>query len=137
LTTSRVKAYLALGGMFLLGAVSSAAAYHAFARRDDAAFFSGDHSKFEARRLKAMARELDLDDAQITKVGEIFKKHADERRRLLRQEIETCGGPMNAHRERVDGEIRGVLSPEQRVRFEALHAERRRRLFGESASAPK
>ena len=137
MTTSRIKAYLALGGMFVLGAVSSAAAYHAFLRRDDAEFFSGDRSKFEARRLEAMGRELDLDDAQLAKIGEIFGRHADERRRLLRQEIETCGGPMNAHRERVDAEIHGVLRPEQRARFEVLRAERRRRLFGEPASAPK
>jgi Spy/CpxP family protein refolding chaperone len=136
-TTSRIKAYLALVGMFVLGAVSSAAAYHAVTRRDDAEFFSGDRSKFEARRLEAMGRELELDDDQLAKIREIFEKHGDERRRLLRQEIETCGGPMNAHRERVDAEIRGVLGPEQRARFEALRAERRRRLLGEPASASK
>jgi Spy/CpxP family protein refolding chaperone len=136
-TTSRIKAYAALGGMFVLGAVSSAAAYYALERRDDAEFFSGDRAKFETRRLEAMGRELGLDHTQLAKVGEIFAKHADERRRLLRQEIETCGGPMNAHRERVDAEIRGVLTPDQRVRFEALRVERRRRLFGEPASAPK
>jgi Spy/CpxP family protein refolding chaperone len=136
-TTSRMKAYLALGGMFLFGAVTSAGVYHAYERRHDAEFFSGDPAKFEARRLDAMGRELNLDDTQLVKIGEIFKRHADERKRLLRQEIETCGGPMNAHRERVDAEIRGVLTPDQRQRFETLRAERRRRLFGEPASTRK
>lgn len=137
MTTSRIKAYLALGGMFALGAVTSAGVLHAVTRRDDAQFFSGDRSKFEARLLEAMRRELDLSDAQHAKVREIFDKHADERKRLFRQELETCGGPMNEHRERVDAEISKVLTQEQRVRFEALRAERRRRLFGEPASAPK
>jgi Spy/CpxP family protein refolding chaperone len=132
-----MKAYLALGGMFLLGAITSAGVLHAVARRDDAEFFSGDRSKFEARLLQAMRRELDLSDDQLATVRGIFEKHADERKRLFRQEIETCGGPMAAHRERVDAEISSVLSAEQRVRFEALRAERRRRLFGEPASPRK
>lgn len=133
MTTSRIKAYLALGGMFLLGAVTSAGVHHALVRRDDAEFFSGDRSRFEARLLETMRRELDLSGAQAATVRGIFEKHAGERKRLFRQEIETCGGPMNAHRERVDAEIRNALSPEQRVRFDTLRAERRRRLFGEPA----
>ena len=136
MTTSRSKAYLALGGMFLLGAVTAAGVLHAVARRDDAKFFSGDRSKFEARLVEAMGRELDLSDVQLASIRSIFEKHADERKRLFRQELETCGGPMNAHRERVDAEIKKVLSPEQGVRFDALRAERRRRLFGEPTSAP-
>jgi len=130
-STSRFKAYAALGGMFVLGAVCSAAAYHAVARRDYAQFFSGDRSTFEARRVEVMGRELELSQAQVNQVREIFQKHADERKRLLRQELETCGGPLNAHRERTDAEIRAVLTPSQRARFETLRAERKRRLFGQ------
>jgi Spy/CpxP family protein refolding chaperone len=135
--SSRLKAYAALGAMFVLGAVCSAAAYHALARRDDSQFFSGDRSTFEARRVEAMGRELDLNRAQLDQVREIFQKHSEERRRLLRQEMETCGGPMNAHRERIDAEIRAVLTPPQRARFETLRAERKRRLFGDPDPGPR
>jgi len=137
LNASRVKAYAALAGMFVLGAVCSAAAYHAVARRDDARFFSGDPASFEARLVSALGRELDLTDEQLDRVREIFQKHASERKRLFRQEVETCGGPMNQHRERVDAEIRAVLTPPQRDRFETLRAERRRRLFGDHGPAPR
>jgi Spy/CpxP family protein refolding chaperone len=137
LTTSRVKAYGALAGMFVLGAVCSAAAYHAVARRSDAAFFSADRATFEARRVEAMRRELDLDGEQAEKVRGIFQKHAEEHRRLFRQEVETCGGPMTEHRERVDAEIRAVLTPAQRARFEKLREERRRRLFGDPDPRPR
>lgn len=137
MTTSRLKAYGALAGMFVLGAISSAAVYHAVVRHEDARFFSGDRSTFEARLVSTMGRELELDDAQLARLRDIFEKHADERRRLVRQEHETCGGPMNQHRERIDGEIRALLNPEQRARFETLRAERRRRLFGDPEPSPR
>lgn len=136
MTTSRLKAYGALAGMFVLGAVSSAAAYHAIVVREHAEFFSADSKTFEARLVEAMRRELDLDDAQRERVREIFQRHSDERRRLFRQERDTCGGPMNAHRERVDAEIRAVLTPGQRARFETLREERRRKLFGDPDPRP-
>jgi Spy/CpxP family protein refolding chaperone len=123
--------------MFVLGAVCSAGAYHTLARRGDAEFFSADPSKFEARRVEAMGRELGLDDEQRKKLLGIFQRHADEHKRLLRQEIETCGGPMTRHRERVDAEIRAILDPEQRARFETLRTERRRRLFGTPDPSPR
>jgi Spy/CpxP family protein refolding chaperone len=136
-TTSRLKAYGALAGMFVLGAVSSAAAYHAFARRQYAELFSGDRSTFEARLVEALGRDLELRDAQLAQVRGIFQKHAAERRRLFRQEVETCGGPMTQHRERVDAEIRALLDPAQRARFETLRAERRRKLFGDPEPSPR
>jgi Spy/CpxP family protein refolding chaperone len=131
-----LKAFAALGGMFVLGAVSSAGVYHAMARHRDAEFFSGDRNTFEARLVDAMSRELDLSGDQTTKIRGIFQSHADERKRLLRQEMETCGGAMNAHRERIDAEIRAVLTPPQRERFEAMRLERRRRLFGDPPPIP-
>ena len=67
MTTNRIKAYGALAGMFVLGAVCSAGAYHAVARRGEAAMFSGDRS-FEERRVEAMSRELELSDEQRGKL---------------------------------------------------------------------
>jgi Spy/CpxP family protein refolding chaperone len=135
--TSRLKAYAALGGMFVLGAICSAAVSQALARRESSVFFSGDRSTFEARLVEAMGRELDLSDAQVEKVRGIFQAHAEERKRLMKQEMETCGGPMNAHRERIDAEIRAILTPPQRARFETLRTERRRRLFGDPDPSPR
>jgi Spy/CpxP family protein refolding chaperone len=133
---TRLKAYAALAGMFVLGGLCSAAAYHAFARRDADEFFSADPKTFESRRVEALERELELDDGQRLRIHEIFQRHAVERKRLLGQAMETCGGPMEAHRARVDAEIRAVLTPSQQSRYETLRAERRRRLFGDAHPQP-
>lgn len=139
MSSTRSKAFAALGGMFVLGAVSSAAVYHAVAGHADAELFSGNHDTFETRLVESMSHELDLSSDQAEKIRRIFQSHADERKHLMREQMETCGGPMNAQRERIDAEIRAVLTPPQRERFEAVRAERHRRLFGDvpapSASA--
>jgi len=126
----RVKAYALLMGTFVLGAICAGAGYHAYARERNAELFSGDREAFEARRVQALSRELELDSEQAERLREIFKKHAPERQRLMREAMESCGAAMNAHRERVDQEVRGLLDPDQTRRFEALRAERKRQLFG-------
>jgi hypothetical protein len=130
---NRVKAYLSLLGMFLLGAIAAGAGYHAYAERKTAELFSGDREAFEARRVQALGRELELDSAQIERVREIFKRHAPERKRLMREAMESCGKPVDAHRERVDGEIAALLDPAQKLRFDAFRAERKQQLFGGAA----
>jgi hypothetical protein len=129
-SSTRAKAYAALAGSFLLGALAAGGGYHAVAERRMDAAFGGDRDAFEVRRVKAMSRELDLRAEQETRILEIFRRNAPERGRLLREQVATCGAPMEAHRERIDGEIRSVLYPDQRPKFEALRAEHRRRLFG-------
>jgi len=136
-SASRLKAYAALAGAFVLGAVCSAAAYHALAQREYAAFFSGDRDAFESRRVKALARELDLSADQEARIRDVFRQHADERKRLMRQTFETCGAAMNEHRERVDATIRDVLRPDQRPRFDELRAEHKRRLLGAPEARPE
>jgi hypothetical protein len=134
-TSTRVKAYGALAGSFLLGALAAGAGYHAYAERRLDEAFGPDKEAFEVRRSRAMGRELDLRADQEAKVLEIFKKHAPERQRILREQMATCGGPMEAHRARIDGEIRAVLDPDQRPRFEAMRAEHRHRFLGAAPSA--
>jgi len=70
---------------------------------------------------------------QTSRIQEIFRRHRDERKRLMREVNETCGAPLNAHRDQVDAEIRALLTPEQATRFDALRAERRRRMLGAPA----
>jgi Spy/CpxP family protein refolding chaperone len=129
-SSARAKAYSALAGSFLLGALAAGAGYHVHAERrlDDA--FGRDREAFEVRRVKAMRRELDLRPDQESRVLEIFRKHLPERQRLLREQMAACGAPMDAHRERIDGEIRAVLDPQQRATFDTLRVERRRERLG-------
>jgi hypothetical protein len=84
-----------------------------------------------------MGRELDLRADQEERVLDIFRKHAPERRRILREQVAACGAPMQAHRERVDAEIRTVLDGEQRGKFETMRAEHRRRFLGTPEPRPK
>jgi hypothetical protein len=129
-TSNRIKAYGALAGSFLLGALAAGAGYHAYAERrmDDA--FGRDKDAFERRLVKAMSRELDLRPDQEARVTGIVRKHAPERQRILREQIATCGAPMEAHRELVDRELRAVLEGEQVSKFETLRAEKRRHFLG-------
>jgi hypothetical protein len=129
-SSTRAKAYAALAGSFLLGALAAGAGYHAVAeRRMDEAFGAG-REAFEVRRVRAMRRELDLSAEQEARILEIFRRSTPERQRILREQVATCGGPMEAHRERMDGEIRAVLDAAQRGKYEALRAEKRRQFLG-------
>jgi Spy/CpxP family protein refolding chaperone len=136
-SSTRAKAYAALAGSFLLGALAAGTGYHAYAERrlDDA--FGHDKDAFEVRRVKVMGRELGLRENQETRVLDILRKHAPERRRILREQMVACGAPMEAHRERIHGEIQSVLDPEQREKFEALRVEKRREFLGEPEPSAK
>jgi hypothetical protein len=129
-TSTRAKAYAALAGSFLLGALAAGAGYHAVAERRMEEAFGRDKEAFETRRVKAMSREPELRPEQEAQVLEIFQKHAPERQRILREQLSTCGGPREAHRERIDGELRAVLDAPQRGKFETLRAEKRRQFLG-------
>ena len=139
MSATRLKAYGALAAAFVLGAVCSAAGYHAVVQRDYARLLAGDRDAFEARRVEAMTRELDLSDAQSAGVAAIFRRNKDERQRLMQAAMSQCGAPMAAHRARIDAEIRALLRPEQLPAFEAMRAEQARRMLGAPAvpaSAP-
>jgi hypothetical protein len=131
----RVKAYLALAAAFVLGGICSAAGYHVLVQRDYARLFGGDREAFEARRIEAMTRELDLSREQNVGIKQIFRRHAVERQRLMQAAMSQCGAPMAKHRERIDAEVRALLRPEQRPRFEAMRAEQARRMLGLPAAS--
>jgi Spy/CpxP family protein refolding chaperone len=134
-TSNRLKAYGALAGSFLLGALAAGAGYHAYTERRLDAAFGHDREAFETRRVRAMGRELDLSEEQETRLLELFRKHAPERQRILREQMETCGAPMEAHRERIDAEINAILDAEQQKKFLMMRAEHRRRFLGAEPSA--
>jgi Spy/CpxP family protein refolding chaperone len=126
---SRWKSYAALVAVFVLGTIVGAGASHAHAQRRYARLL-GDRPEFlETRRLGALSRHLDLDDAQRERMRAIIERHADERRQLTRDVFERCGAPLRAQQAATDVEIRAVLRPAQQPRFDAIAKERRDRFF--------
>jgi Spy/CpxP family protein refolding chaperone len=126
----RGKAYAALAGVFLLGALAGGGTVWAVSQREVRAFVAGERGAFEHRRLKALSRELDLTSEQQDKISAIFEKHREEQRALMQSMSERCGEPMRAHRKKVIDEINAVLTPEQRERHEQLMREHEGRPFG-------
>lgn len=122
----RFKAYALVASVFLLGALAGGGAAYAFAQKEcrDLAF---DRGAFERRRMRALSEELDLTDAQRDRIQDILRANRAERRRLTREAFERCGTPLRSHREKLHDEIRGVLAPEQRKRYQTLVEEHRRR----------
>lgn len=125
----QLKIYGIVVGIFVLGAGAGGAAGYAVASKKLADVLENDRPEMnEARRFQALARELDLDDEQRKKVRAIMTRHRDENRRLTRAMFEKCGGELQELRNRVDGEIRAVLTEKQAQRFGEL-MEKRGRLF--------
>ncbi len=137
---AKLKGVLILAGVFALGAVTGAGSSWAWLQREVADELGGQTDRrFERRHLKALARELDLSDAQRTKIGELMASHREEHEQLMRNLAEDCGGELRQHREKVADEIRGVLDPEQQQRFDDLRKKQLERfpLMGPPRGGPK
>jgi hypothetical protein len=135
-TRLELRGYAWFGVIFALGVVCGGAASHAYAEREYGQLLGADREEGrDTRRLEALARQLSLDAAQKQRLREVFERRRPERERRLAQMFETCGAPVLADKDELDGEIRALLRPEQRPNFEAF-LERHRR-FHPSGSAPK
>lgn len=132
MTASRTKIYAALLAVFSLGAVAGGGAIYAYTRSDYVLLASDDGGELrERRKFAALSRELELDHAQGERVRAILQRYRPERRRLVRAAFEQCGAALNEQKLKMDGEIRGLLRPEQRQRFERLlRAQREQFPFG-------
>jgi hypothetical protein len=118
---TRTKIYAALAAVFTLGAVAGGGAVYAYTRSDYALLASDDSGELrERRRFAALSRELALDDEQGDKVRGILQRYRPERRRLVKATFEQCGKALDEQKARMDSEIRVLLRPEQKPRFEAL-----------------
>jgi Spy/CpxP family protein refolding chaperone len=126
-STSRLKAYAVLAGMFLLGAAAGGGASYAHAQRRYAVLVSERPEFLESRRLGALARRLSMDGDQRDRVRAIMERHAEERRLLTRQMYERCGDSLRQNQAAVDAEVRGVLSADQRQKYDELAGQRRDR----------
>jgi len=125
---AKLKGGLILLGVFVLGSLTGAAGMRAYMQRDEVEELTGGpEARFGLQHFRALARELDLSDEQRQQVREIVKKHRPERRRLMQELSEGCGADMQEHKQKVDAEIRAVLTPEQQQRFDALLSKQRER----------
>jgi Spy/CpxP family protein refolding chaperone len=134
----RLKAYLALAAVFVLGAAAGGGASYAFAQQRHAALFGEEgRATFERGRMRAMARKLDLDADQQQRISAVLAKARDEGRDLSRAMLEQCGQPLRDQRARVDAEIRAILRPDQQERYDELVDERREHLWLGPSGSPR
>ena len=120
-----------LSSVFALGAiagVSTLAAWHGEFRRDVEQLGFGPHG---ARPMMALMRRLNLSVQQREAIGAIVAKHAPARRAIMQQMTEKCGQELEREKSAQDSEIRAVLNPEQRARFDELSKRQHERMFGE------
>lgn len=104
---ARARGILAVGVVFALGAVFGAALSLALVRLgSDEPPFPGPRPGGEGRMpIARMARELDLDEGQREKVGEILERSHAKVREILEQSRR---------------DIRGVLRPDQQERLDQI-----------------
>lgn len=130
---TKLKGVLVLVGVFVLGALAGGAGLFAWQQRERAdELMAGPSERMQRRRLVALARQLDLSDAQRDRIREIMVYHRTEQEKLLRDANDQCGGALREHKAKVDAEIRAVLSPEQQAQFDRLQLKQRDRFpFGQ------
>ena len=121
---TKLLAIAVLVGSFVLGGVTGSAATYAYAKREQAALIGPGHPE---RRMRGLERRLDLTTDQSLKIQAILSRHQDEMERLKADMFEGCGKPMREAIDAMDDEIRAVLTPEQRPKFESLLEERQQR----------
>lgn len=117
---TRLKMWLVLVGVFLLGGVTGAALDSLYRLRA-----SGDARHERGRRdrgdiFEKMKSELNLTDEQGTQIRAIIEQSREEYR-ALRNEVSPR---YDAVRQNARSRIRALLNPEQQQRFDAKNAER-------------
>jgi Spy/CpxP family protein refolding chaperone len=133
----KLKIYGIVAGIFVLGAGAGAASGYAVANKRLAAVLREDRpGMVDARRMEALASELDLTRDQRRQVRQIMERHRSENRELTRAMFERCGDGLQGLRSRVDGEIRAVLTDQQAKRFSEL-MEKRGNRFPLGAPGPR
>lgn len=130
------KAVALLSGVFLFGGITGVAGSLAFLHRRGVAVHPFEMGPRSSRPLMALYRKLELTSEQRERIASIIEKRAPTRRRLMSEVMQSCGQSIRDEKAKLDAEIREVLTPEQRTRFDELSARQFDRLFspfGESA----
>lgn len=126
---------LVLAALFLLGLATGVFGTIAFVHDREARSLRSGPKGFEERRMRGLARRLDLDDAQRVQVRALLEKTKEENRVLGKKMMEECGAPIRSHHESFEAEMKKLLRPEQAARFVELENERRG-VLGDPGSPP-
>ncbi len=126
--TLRAVAVLVL--VFLLGAVAGVGGAVAFRRHRYRPLHGEPRRELEEFRLRALSRALDLTAAQSEQVRTLLERNRAERRAAWDTVMTQCGEPLKKSKEALDESIRGVLTPEQRARFDVIAQRQKEHFFG-------
>jgi Spy/CpxP family protein refolding chaperone len=120
--TTRLKIWLVVVGVFLLGGVTGAAldsVYRLKARGVERHEGRGGQRNKE-RLFEEMKSDLGLTDQQATQIRAVLEETRNEYRQLR----EKCRPQFEATRSAARARIRALLNPEQQQKFDAKTAER-------------
>jgi len=132
-----IHAYLLVGVAFVLGAASGGALTYGFVKHEQIELLEDDGRRlFEVHRVRALDRMLDLDDEQREKVRAIFRAAHDARKDIEDDVLVRCGQRLREHRAKIDDEIRAILRPDQRERFDRLLEKRHDRMRPKREGGP-
>ncbi len=131
---ARWKSYLVMSALFVFGVLAGGAATFTFGKREHAQMMRDPQSFHRKRRVRVLARRLDLNDQQQADVARILEQDAPKRRALMRETLDKCGEPMQKHKREIDADIRKVLQPEQVKKFDEIALLEGRRFFEEGLS---
>jgi Spy/CpxP family protein refolding chaperone len=112
-----------------VGVACGGGAAFGFVAHKHAAILREDGRVNEVRRLRVLARKLDLDADQEQRIRSILANDRETMRGLGRDMFERCGEPLREQKARVESDIRSVLRPEQQRRYDDLLEDRRERLW--------
>lgn len=119
----RVRSVALLVLAFALGGVAGAFGMRAHVFRGFADRMHGPPGRARMEfRLEAMSRELDLTKEQRDQVKKVLEAHEQERRATF----ERCAPEQRVLMDKVDSEIRVLLTAEQQKKHDAMIKERRR-----------
>lgn len=123
--TPGLKSGLLLTSLFLLGGVAGGGVGYALAQRQVAALIEEPRPELmRERRLRGLARELDLSPEQRGAIGKLMRDHHAAQAAAREAMLEQCGQAWVEQRARVHAEIEALLTPQQRQRFNSLLARR-------------
>ena len=124
--TPKWKPYAVLAAVFVLGAAAGGGAVFAIAQRRHAAMWA-DEGALRHRKVEALGRRLDLDASQKQQIQAILDKDKTDRDTLEDDMIEKCGQPLRNHDADVEAQIKAVLRPDQKAKFEQMLEHRKKR----------
>ena len=118
---TRLKIWLVVLGVFLLGGVTGAALDSVYRLKVSGGRGPEAHGERGGKdRMERMKRDLDLSDSQAEQIRDILDQTRNDYQ-VLRKEVQPR---YDALRQQARAKIRALLSPEQQQKFDAKVAER-------------